>query len=129
MSEYAVVGKRVPREDAMEKVTGDAKYTDDVNLPGMLYGKFLYSPYAHAEIKRIDASKARRLPGVKAVLTYQDLASAQSLAISDSAHGTKVASDLFASDKARYEGDRIAVVAATDPDLAGGRDRPYRGGV
>ena len=118
MSEYAVVGKRVPREDAMEKVTGDAKYTDDVNLPGMLYGKFLYSPYAHAEIKRIDASKARRLPGVKAVLTYQDLASAQSLAISDSAHGTKVASDLFASDKARYEGDRIAVVAATDPDLA-----------
>src|SRR5688572_23322347 len=58
-----VVGKDVPRLDGKAKVTGAAKYTADVNLPGMLYGRMLCSPHPHAKIKRIDTSQAERAPG------------------------------------------------------------------
>ena len=64
-----IVGKRLPRADAIEKVKGEAEYTSDMQLPGMLYAKFLRSPYAHARIIDIDTTKAEALPGVKAVLT------------------------------------------------------------
>lgn len=70
---YTVVGKSVTRVDAVAKVTGMAKYTDDFSTQDMLVGKILHSPYAHAIIKSIDVSKARALPGVEAVITYKDL--------------------------------------------------------
>ena len=70
---YNVVGKSVKRVDAIAKVTGKAKYTDDFPVPDMLVGKILHSPHAHALIKRIDVSIAKALPGVEAVLTYEDL--------------------------------------------------------
>jgi CO/xanthine dehydrogenase Mo-binding subunit len=73
LEEYRSVGKRgVRRIDGYEKATGYAKYTMDVQLPGMLYLRFLASPYPHAEIKRLDTSQAEALPGVRAVLRYDD---------------------------------------------------------
>ena len=67
MSELTVIGKSVTRVDANEKVTGEAIYGYDLVLPNMLYGKTLFSPKAHAKIKRIDTEKAKRFPGVVAV--------------------------------------------------------------
>ena len=67
-AESSVLGKRIPRLDAPEKVTGRAKYTYDVNLPGMLHGYILRSPRAHARIKSIDTAAAEKMPGVKALI-------------------------------------------------------------
>ncbi len=67
--ELLVVGKSVPRVDALDKVTGRAKFTRDFKIPGMCYAKMLGSPYPHARILRIDTSKAERLFGVRAVDT------------------------------------------------------------
>jgi len=72
MNEYQVIGKRLPRIDAKEKVRGQAHYTDDLKLPGMLCGMILRSPFAHARILKIDASRALKVPGVKAVVTGDD---------------------------------------------------------
>ena len=103
MSEYAVLGKRVPRVDALEKVTGAAQYGGDVHLPGMLHGKFVRSEHPHAKILNIDTSEAEKLPGVRAIITQEDVES-----------GRRV----FATDKVLYLGEPIAAVAATDPDIA-----------
>ena len=62
--QFSIIGTRVPQLNAINKVTGKAVYTDDLILPGMLYGKTLRSPYAHARILNIDTSKAEKLPGV-----------------------------------------------------------------
>ena len=69
---YHVLGTRPARHDALEKVTGAARYGADFQLPGMLHGKILRSPHAHARIHSIDTSKAAALPGVRAVATAQD---------------------------------------------------------
>ena len=61
---FSVVGKRVHKVDAAEKATGRAQYIQDVKLPGMLYGKILYSKYPHARIVNIDTDKAKKVPGV-----------------------------------------------------------------
>ena len=103
MSEYAVLGKSVPRVDALEKVTGAAQYGGDVHLPGMLHGKFIRSKHAHAKILNIYTSEAEKLPGVRAIITQDDVES-----------GRRV----FATDKVLYLGEPIAAVAATDPDIA-----------
>ena len=103
MSEYAVLGKRVKRVDALEKVTGAAQYGGDVHLPGMLHGKFVRSAHPHAKILNIDTSEAEKLPGVRAIVTQDDVES-----------GRRV----FATDKVLYLGEPIAAVAATDPDIA-----------
>ncbi|NNM06790.1 MAG: 2Fe-2S iron-sulfur cluster binding domain-containing protein, partial [Gemmatimonadetes bacterium] len=71
--DHVVVGRRVPRIDAPELVSGRAVFTDDISFPGMLYGKILTSPHAHARILRLDTSKAEALEGVKAVLTAADV--------------------------------------------------------
>jgi CO/xanthine dehydrogenase Mo-binding subunit len=73
LREYRHIGRRgVRRLDGYEKASGQAQYTIDIALPGMLYAKFLTSPYAHARIVRMDTSKAESLPGVRAVLRYDD---------------------------------------------------------
>jgi len=69
----AYVGQRVPRLDGAERVSGRAVYTADVQLPGMLWGKILRSPYPHARIKKIDVQKAEKIPGVWLVLTYENI--------------------------------------------------------
>jgi xanthine dehydrogenase molybdenum-binding subunit len=67
------IGKSVKRVDAVAKVTGRARYTDDFFIPGMLVAKYLRSTIAHGRVKKIDCSKAQRLPGVEAVFTYADV--------------------------------------------------------
>jgi len=66
------VGKNIERVDGYGKVTGQAAYTGDLNIPGMIHGKVLRSPYAHARLVRIDGSKAEQIPGVLAVLTREN---------------------------------------------------------
>src|SRR5215467_14120016 len=70
---FRVIGTRPVRHDGVDKVTGRAKYGADYSFPGMLYGKILRSPYAHANIKSIKTDKAAALPGVKAIVTADDL--------------------------------------------------------
>jgi CO/xanthine dehydrogenase Mo-binding subunit len=106
-SEFRVVGKPQPKMDAMEKVTGRAKYASDYVLPGMLHLKILRSPYPHARIVSIDTSAALALPGVKAVLTHKDMP----------AYRPNLWMPLL-TDVARFVGDDIAVVAAVDEETA-----------
>jgi len=117
MTDTVVVGQRATRIDALDKVTGRAKYTSDLKLPGMLYGAFLRSPHAHAVIKRIDTSKAEALPGVKAVITQASLAG-RVAKIVDEAHGTSMDFKAFADAKVKYQGEKIAAVAATTREIA-----------
>jgi xanthine dehydrogenase molybdenum-binding subunit len=70
---FRVIGRRTPKVDAIDKVTGRAQFGADVALPRLLIGKVLRGPYAHARIRRIDTSKAAALPGVLAIITGKDL--------------------------------------------------------
>jgi len=117
MDKYSVIGKSVPRVDAVVKVTGDAKYTADLVLPGMLYGKILRSPYPHAKILNIDASKAKKLPGVRAVIAGQDTPGKKFGRYQDD-QLVFVDQLALAIDKVRYIGDEVAAVAAIDEDTA-----------
>ena len=116
MEELSFVGKSVPRKDGVEKATGRALYTVDMVLPGMLWGKILRSPYPHAKILNIDTSRAKKLPGVKAVITGKD-----TLGIK---HGfvetPRYPPDQFplAMDRVRYIGEEVAAVAAIDEYVA-----------
>lgn len=99
------VGERAPRIDGQEKVQGSAVYTVDVSLPGTLTGMILRSPVARGTIRRLDVDKARRLPGVWAVITAADAPKHRSgLAVKDQL--------LFASERVLYEGEPVAAVAA-----------------
>jgi CO/xanthine dehydrogenase Mo-binding subunit len=113
MKELSVVGKSVIKVDAYDKVTGRAKYASEegIGVPGMLYGKVLLSPYAHAEILRIDTSKASRLKGVRAVLTGQDTPRHRSGMMIDDRH-------VLCHQRVRFVGDAVAVVAADSADAA-----------
>ncbi len=115
---YTVIGKSVQRVDAVAKVTGKAKYTDDFFERDMLVGKILRSPYAHAIVRSIDISKAKALPGVEAVLTHLDVprvkfATAGHPYSLDPSHRDK-ADRLILTDKARFVGDAVAAVIAAD---------------
>ena len=72
MPDYKIIGKSPLRKDAYEKVTGKAVFSADIHPKGMLYGKILGSPYAHARIKNIDVSEALKLPGVVSAITGKD---------------------------------------------------------
>ena len=72
MKEYSIIGKPTGNVDGAPKVTGEAKYTFDMTLPNMLYGKHVRSPYPHAKIISIDTSEAKKLPGVKVIITAKD---------------------------------------------------------
>ncbi|MDP6132721.1 MAG: xanthine dehydrogenase family protein molybdopterin-binding subunit [Dehalococcoidia bacterium] len=120
--EYRVVGKRVPRPDGVDKVTGRAQFGADINLAGLLHGKVLRSPHAHAKIKSIDTSRAEAYPGVKAVVTARDLplASLTREQLGGEYQKLKIASDLvLASDRVLFKGQGVAAVAATNPHVAG----------
>ena len=114
---YSVIGKPLPLEDAAEKVMGTAKYVDDIHLPGMLYGKILRSPYAHANIVNIDSTKAEKLPGVRAVFTYKNVPRRKwptaLFPISFPVEDTYILDE-----KVRYVGDEVAAVIALDEDTA-----------
>ncbi len=116
--DYKVIGTSVPRLDAVAKVTGRAKYADDYFEREMLVGKVLRSPYAHANIKSIDTSKAKALEGVEAVITSKDLpnikfATAGHPWTFDVAH-RDVEDRLIITDKVRFWGEPVAAVVAVD---------------
>jgi len=107
-----VVGKPFPRNDAVAKVTGAAKYTDDYKFAEMLHGATLRAKYPHAKILRIDTTKAKALPGVRAVLTHEDVPGSKN-------HGL-IFNDwpVLCYDKVRYQGDAVAIVAADTREIA-----------
>src|SRR5262245_25867649 len=107
----SLIGAPVPRAEGPDKVTGHALYAADIILPGTLWGKILRSPHAHARIVRIDASRARQMPGVRAVVTGQDV---------PGHYMGKVMRDMpvLCWDRVRFVGDRVAAVAADTPDAA-----------
>jgi len=108
--EFVFIGKRVPKLDAIDKVTGRAVYGHDMKLPRMLYGKILRSERAHARILNIDTSRARKLPGVKAVTTGYD--------IPDIRVGFARDNPVLKTGKVRSFRDEIAAVAVVDEDTA-----------
>src|SRR5208283_4825834 len=110
-TDYAVIGRSVPKIDARVKLTGEALYAGDLKFPNMLFGKILTSPHAHAHILRIDTSEAERLPGVKAVITHEDVPS-RKYGISPARYDENI----FCIDKVRYVGDEVAAVAAIDEE-------------
>ncbi len=103
-----LLGTRGPNLDAYERVTGQAKYTGDIELPGMLVGRVLRSPHAHARIARIDASKAEALQGVKAVVTHRDAPKVM-------VWGSR---QYILNDRVRFAGEAVAAVAAVDDETA-----------
>ena len=115
---FQVVGKGEIKVDAVKLVQGKPAFTADMNMPGMLVAKVLHSPHAHAYIRHIDASQARELPGVAAVLTWQDLPRVvySTAGQSDPIPGPL---DTFSLDKkVRFVGDRVAIVAAETAEIA-----------
>ncbi len=114
MADYSIVGTRYGRIDGKDKATGRAKYIDDMKFPGMLYGKILHSPCAHARILRVDTSRAQKLMGVRAVVTVDDTPKKKY-----GSYRSGVKDELiFAGDKVRYVGDEVAAVAAIDEEIA-----------
>ncbi len=116
MQEYDLIGKRLPRIDARDKVKGRAFYTDDLRLPGMLCGMILRSPFPHAKILAMDTSKATQLLGVKAIVTGEDTLKVKYGIVSRSPK--YMDESPLAVDKVRFIGDEVAAVAAIDPDIA-----------
>src|SRR5437773_1359438 len=111
MMAHRIVGQPVGKLEGLGKVSGQARYSGDVTLPGLVWGKALRSPLPHARILRIDTSKARALPGVLAVLTAADLP--------DILVGRRMFDmPMLARDRVRFIGEKVAVVAAVDPDIA-----------
>ena len=120
-SKFKVIGTRPIRHDGVDKVIGRAKYGADYAFPGMLHGKVLRSPHAHAKIKSIKIDKALKLPGVRAIVTAADLPEAanrleQAGEMAINPHYLSM--NILARDKVLYDGHAIAAVAATSPHIA-----------
>ena len=113
-----VVNKAEAKVDAVKLAKGRAVFTDDMELPGMLYGALLTSPHAHARILDIDASAAERLPGVHAVLTYKNTARVMYASGGQSYPQPPPFDQVSLDNKVRHFGDRVAVVAAETTEIA-----------
>lgn len=108
--EYSFIGEKVERLDAFEKVTGEATYTQDIELPGMLYAKFKKSSRPHARIVDVETEKAEKLDGVRAIITGEDVPFKFGKYIEDR--------DVLARKKTRYVGEPVAAVAADTEEIA-----------
>jgi len=108
---YTIVGKNVRRVDAIEKVTGLAKYTADYVLENALIVKPVRSPYLHAAIKKIDKASALKVPGVEAVITAEDVPGVNKIVYI-------VPDQMLITDKARHVGDIVALIVAKDEESA-----------
>jgi CO/xanthine dehydrogenase Mo-binding subunit len=118
---YQVIGTRPVRPDGADKVTGRAIYGADVRMTGLLHGKVLRSPHAHARIKSINTSKAEALPGVRAVVTCKDLPPAPDKIanLGEGAVNLKfLSNNVMAQEKALYKGHAVAAVAAINAHIA-----------
>ena len=111
MKDYSVIGKSIPKVDAIAKATGEARFVPDIYLKDMLWAKVLRSTKPHARIRSINTTKAKSLRGVRAVITAED--------VPDARYGTLVLDmGIFARGKVRYIGEAVAAVAAIDEDTA-----------
>jgi len=111
---YVHVGKHgIRRIDGHEKASGLAKYTIDVSLPGMLYMRFLTSPYPHAEIKNMDTSKAEALPGVRAILRYDD----PEIQVKEDCGGHGMSIRLPLPRVAHFQGEEVGAAVAAEKKL------------
>ncbi|MBC6404888.1 MAG: xanthine dehydrogenase family protein molybdopterin-binding subunit [Rhodospirillales bacterium] len=115
IKDFKIVGQRPLRPDGIDKVTGRARFGADMNAPGMLVGRVLRSPHAHARIKSIDSAKAEALPGVKAVVTGADFGAVKD-GLDDGMLDVLV--NCMAQDKALYDGHAVAAVAAISQTVA-----------
>ena len=116
MSSRLVIGQRLPYLEGIRKATGELRFTDDIYLPGVIYGRILRSPHPHARILHIDTSLAEKLPGVKGVITGKDtLGRKFGVPRYPGAHPDQQG---LATDRVRYIGDEVAAVAAVDEDTA-----------
>lgn len=113
-----VVGKPEPKVDAVKLAVGKPVYTDDIEMRDMLHAALLTSPHAHARIVKIDTRKAKALPGVHAVLTYEDVARVLYASGGQSYPNPKPYDQVSLDNKVRHIGDRVAVVAAETPEIA-----------
>ena len=111
MNHLKTVGHAWPRIDGVKRVTGTAAYTGDIQLPGMLFARVLRSPHPHARIRRIDLTRAKALPGVKAIITHEDCR------VVWSSGDTRNRRYLF-NNPVRFAGDAVAAIAATDRHTA-----------
>ncbi|RMF04673.1 MAG: xanthine dehydrogenase, partial [Chloroflexi bacterium] len=116
--ELKVVGKSEPKVDAVKLAKGNPAFVDDVEMRGMLYAKLLTSPHAHARILNIDDSEARALPGVRAVIHYQNVARVHYASGGQSYPNPHPHDQVSFDNKVRYVGDRVAAVAAETPEIA-----------
>lgn len=107
----SIIGQSIARVEGLSKVSGSCVYSADVTLPETLWGGFLRSPFSHATVMNIDISRALRLPGVKAVVTGKDISTRLFGVGLEDKH-------VFALDRVRYIGEKVAGVAATDKDIA-----------
>ncbi len=118
---YKVIGTRPIRHDGADKVTGRAIYGADLQLAGLVHGKIVRSPHAHAKIKRIDTSAAEKLPGVLAVVTAADLPDLRDK-MADLGEGSvnlaHLGANVLAHQKVLYKGHAVAAVAAINPHIA-----------
>lgn len=113
LEHYTYIGRKgVRRVDGYEKASGRAMFTMDVNLPGMLYMRFLTSPYPHAEIKQMDTSRAEALPGVRAVLRYDD----PELPAEEQVYGHPPAYMPVLPSVAHFEGEEVGAAVAADTE-------------
>src|SRR5438067_1379472 len=112
MSEFSVIGRRLPKVNSWAHLTGEARYADDLFLPRMLYGRVLRSTRPHARIRRVDTGRALAYPGVVAVVTGADMP--EKMGIMPSTQDETA----LAVDRVRYVGEPVAAVAALDEDIA-----------
>jgi putative selenate reductase molybdopterin-binding subunit len=118
MADLKSVGRSERRVDSVKLATGRGTFVDDIALPGMLYARILHSPHAHARIAKIDATKARAIPGVAAVLTHEDVPRVPYTTAGQGWPEPSPYDAVMLDSKVRFAGDRVAVVAAEDPELA-----------
>jgi putative selenate reductase molybdopterin-binding subunit len=118
LDKTSVVGKPEPKVDAVKLAAGKPVYADDIEMRGMLHAAMLTSPHAHARIVNIDASRARALPGVHAVLTYKDVPRVIYASGGQSYPNPPPYDQVSLDNKVRHVGDRVAVVAAETPEIA-----------
>ena len=127
---FKVVGQRPIRPDGIDKVTGGAQFGADLPVPGALVGRVLRSPHPHARLVSVDVSKALAIPGVKAVITSDDLPNLRS-EMADAGESQvdlrDVSENVLARGKVLYDGHPIAAVAATTPPTARGHIRAVVG--
>ena len=111
-----IIGQSIPVRDAAMKVTGQFKYTADLEFPGMLHAKILFSPVPHARIKKIDTSRAEALEGVRGVVCYLNAPDTKYNSCGEEIDGHKT--ERVFDDTVRYVGDKVAAVAADTVKIA-----------